>query len=94
MNKAYLSFGDLPITHCLVPRPLAVFHLGQSVSDHVVRAKKRGLDKNQKLRQIVSIFPGAKAVRAMAEKSVEVVSSNSFSTQMRNASIDKSFWSV
>ena len=57
---------------------LAVFHLGQSVSDHVVRAKKRGLDKNQKLRQIVSIFPGAKAVGAMVEKSVEVVSSNSF----------------
>ena len=79
---------------CLVPRPLAVFHLSQSVLDHVVRAKKRGLDKNQKLRQIVSIFPGVKAVRAMAEKSVEVVSSNSFSTQMRNASINKSFSSV
>ena len=25
----------------LVPRPLSVFHLGQSISDHVVRAKKR-----------------------------------------------------
>ena len=25
----------------LVPRPLSVFHLGQSVSDHVVRARKR-----------------------------------------------------
>ena len=25
----------------LIPRPLSVFHLGQSVSDHVARAKKR-----------------------------------------------------
>ena len=40
--------GYLP---CLVPSPLSVFHLGQSVSGHVVRAKKRGLDKDQKLRQ-------------------------------------------
>ena len=41
---------------CLVPRSLSVFHLGQSVSGHVVRAKKRGLDKNQKLGQISQFF--------------------------------------
>ena len=41
---------------CLVSRPLSVFHLGQSVSGHVVRAKKRGLDKNQKLRQMSHFF--------------------------------------
>ena len=85
---ASVNGSEFSLKHCLVPRPLAVFHLGQSVSDHVVRAKKRGPDKNRKLRQIVSFFPGSKAVRAMAENSVEVVSSNSFSTQMRNASID------
>ena len=42
--------------HCLVPRPLSVFHLGQSVSGHVVRAKKRGPDIHQKLRQMSQIF--------------------------------------
>ena len=40
---------------CLV-RPLSVFHLGQSISGHKVRAKKRGLDKNQKLRQMSQFF--------------------------------------
>ena len=49
-----LNFG------CLVPRPLSVFHLGESVSGHVVRAKKRGLDKNQKLRQMSQFFSVAK----------------------------------
>ena len=72
---------------CLVPRPLSVFHLDQSVSGHAVRAKKRGLDRNQKLRQmsqffLVLNFDVELFAPAMAEKSEEVVSSNSFSTQM------------
>ena len=29
------------VRNCLVPRPLAVFHLGQFVLDHVVRAAVR-----------------------------------------------------
>ena len=41
---------------CLVSRPLSVFHLGQSVSGHVVRAKKRDLAKNKKLRQMSQFF--------------------------------------
>ena len=28
------------IYYCLVPRPISVFHLGQSVSDHVVRSSR------------------------------------------------------
>ena len=38
----HLSFALLiSVTFFLVPRPLSVFHLGQSVSGHVVRAKRR-----------------------------------------------------
>ena len=36
------------IFNCLVPRPLAVFHLGQSVSDHVTpkRIDREGLGES------------------------------------------------
>ena len=86
-NKA-TSWAQLELGafFCPVPRPLSLFHLGQSASGHVVRAKKRGLDKNQKLRQNVSIFCWREispwAARAMGEKLEEVVSANSFLTQM------------
>ena len=78
---------------CLVSRPLSVFHLGQSVSDHVVRAKKRGLVKNQKLRQMFQFFLARNFTLSGSHHGGKIGRSGKFEL-IFDASVDKSLSSV
>ena len=80
------------MTPCLVPRPLSVFHLGQSVSGHVVQAKKRGLDKNKKLRQMSQFSLARNFTLSGSRHSGKIGRSGKFELIFdANASVDKSF---
>ena len=84
---------------CLVPRPLSVFHLGQSVSGHVVRAKKRGLDKNQnqnqKLRKMSQFFLARNSTLSGSRHGRKIERSGKFEFIFdANASVHKSLSSV
>ena len=71
------------IYSCLVPRPFSVFHLGQSISWS--ERKSEALTKIQKLKQMSQFsltrnFTSSDSCHG--KKMEEVVSSNSFLTQM------------
>ena len=51
--KGWLYMREKP---CLVPRPLFVFRLGQSVSDHVVYSKKTRLSPAGRLEYVNTVF--------------------------------------
>ena len=80
---------------CLVPRPLSVFHLGQSGSGHLVQARKRGLDKNQKLRQMSQFFLARNFTLSGSRHGGKIGRSDKFELIFdANASFDRSLSSV